>query len=189
MPNIIFNTLLYYIYIYIYIYIYTEIVPKLTATDSVAQSVERWSRDPGTRVQSPAGGLGVAFFVTGPCCVLKCINYWHSNLVAIKTSNFLSLASFFAVFLKLDNILTQVFVTLFDVHNSPSFFFAGHGNFVFQFLVENLLFLFQVNPLLLTSLTVLCNFINSFRPFLIFVRIAAKFVLQEFCGFSQLLQY
>ena len=33
---------------------------------SVAQSVERWSRDPGSRVQFPAGGLGVAFFATGP---------------------------------------------------------------------------------------------------------------------------
>ena len=38
---------------------------------SVAQSVERWSRDPGSRVQFPAGDLGVAFFETGPGCVLK----------------------------------------------------------------------------------------------------------------------
>ena len=37
--------------------IYTELAPKLTATDSVAQSIERWSTDPGTRVQFPAGGL------------------------------------------------------------------------------------------------------------------------------------
>ena len=44
-------------------------------TASVAQSVERWSKDPGvttnpgiwfgSRVQFPAGGLGVAFFATG----------------------------------------------------------------------------------------------------------------------------
>ena len=57
--------------IYIYIYIYTELAPKLTATASVAQSVERWSRDPGSRVQFPTGGLGVAFFATGPGWVLK----------------------------------------------------------------------------------------------------------------------
>ena len=44
--------------------------PGLT---SVAQSVERWSRDPGSRVQFPAGGLGVAFFATGPGWVLKCL--------------------------------------------------------------------------------------------------------------------
>ena len=52
-------------------YIYTVLAPKLTATASVAQSVERWSRDPGSWVQFPAGGLGVAFFVTGPGWVLK----------------------------------------------------------------------------------------------------------------------
>ena len=46
---------------------------------SVAQSVERWSRDPGTRVQFPAGGLGAAFFATGPGWVLKCISPQHSN--------------------------------------------------------------------------------------------------------------
>ena len=42
--------------IYIYIYIYDNIwhLPKLTATASVAQSVEHWSRDPGLRVQFPA---------------------------------------------------------------------------------------------------------------------------------------
>ena len=55
-----------YIYIYIYIYIYTELAPKPVATVSVAQSVERWTRDPDSRVQFPAGGLGVAFFATGP---------------------------------------------------------------------------------------------------------------------------
>ena len=31
----------------------------------------RWSRDPGLRVQFPAGSLGVAFFATGPGWVLK----------------------------------------------------------------------------------------------------------------------
>ena len=48
---------------------------KLTAKGSVAQSVERWSRDPGSLVQFPAGGLGVAFFATGPDWVLKCISF------------------------------------------------------------------------------------------------------------------
>ena len=68
MPNIIFNIPLYFpgITIYIYVCIYTELAPKLTATVSVAQSVERWSRDPGSQVQFPAGGLGVAFFATCP---------------------------------------------------------------------------------------------------------------------------
>ena len=46
--------------------IYTELAPKFTATASVAQSVERWSRHPVSQVQFPAGGLGVAFFATGP---------------------------------------------------------------------------------------------------------------------------
>ena len=46
--------------IYIYIYIYTELTPKVTAMGSVAQLVEHWSRDPGSWVQFPAGGLGVA---------------------------------------------------------------------------------------------------------------------------------
>ena len=45
---------------------FTGITTLLTATASVAQSVEHWSRDPGSRVQFPAGGLGVAFFATGP---------------------------------------------------------------------------------------------------------------------------
>ena len=58
--------------------------PKLTATASVAQSVERWSRDPESRVRFPAGGLGVAFFATGPGWVLKCISFWHSNLLYFK---------------------------------------------------------------------------------------------------------
>ena len=64
MPNIISNIPLYFIGIITYIY--TELIPKVTATASVSQSVERWSRDPGSRVQFPAGGLGVAFFATGP---------------------------------------------------------------------------------------------------------------------------
>ena len=42
---------------------YTELAPKPTATASVAQSVERWPRD-------PAGDLGVAFFASGPGWVL-----------------------------------------------------------------------------------------------------------------------
>ena len=45
---------------------FTGITTLLTATASVAQSVEHWSRDPGSRVQFQAGGLGVAFFATGP---------------------------------------------------------------------------------------------------------------------------
>ena len=45
---------------------FTGITTLLTATASVAQSVEHWSRDPGSRVQFPAGGLEVAFFATGP---------------------------------------------------------------------------------------------------------------------------
>ena len=64
MPNIIFNIPLYFTGIATCIY--TELAPKLTATASVAQSVKRWSRDPGSQVQFPARGLGVAFFTTGP---------------------------------------------------------------------------------------------------------------------------
>ena len=33
---------------------------------AVAQSVNRWARDTRSWVQFPAGGLGVAFFATGP---------------------------------------------------------------------------------------------------------------------------
>ena len=73
MPNIIFNIPLYFTGITIYIY--TELTPKLTATASVTQSVERWSRDPGSRVQFPAGGLGVAFFANGPGWILKRISF------------------------------------------------------------------------------------------------------------------
>ena len=44
MPNITFNIHVYFTGITTYIY--TELAPKLTAAASVAQSVERWSRDP-----------------------------------------------------------------------------------------------------------------------------------------------
>ena len=71
----------------IYIYIYTELAPKLTATASVAQSVERWSRDPGSRVGFPTGGL--EFFATGPGWVLKWISFWHSNLPYFKKKIYL----------------------------------------------------------------------------------------------------
>ena len=47
-------------------------MPNIVFNIPVAQSVERWSRDPELRVQFPAGGLGVAFFATGPNWVLKC---------------------------------------------------------------------------------------------------------------------
>ena len=73
MPNIIFNILLYFTDITTCIY--TELAPKLTATASVAQSVEHWSRDPESRVRFPVGSLGVAFFATGPGWVLKCISF------------------------------------------------------------------------------------------------------------------
>ena len=59
-----------------------ELAPKLTATASVAHW--RWSRDPGSRDQFPTSGLGVACFATGPCCVLKCISFWHSTLSYFK---------------------------------------------------------------------------------------------------------
>ena len=55
MQNIIFNIPLYSTGITTYIH--TELAPKLTATVSVAQSVERWSRDQRSRVQFSAGGL------------------------------------------------------------------------------------------------------------------------------------
>ena len=64
-----------HIYIYIYIYKYTEPAPNCTRTASVVQSVERWFRDPESRVQFPARGLGVALFATGPGWVLKCISF------------------------------------------------------------------------------------------------------------------
>ena len=54
-----------------------KISSKLDTNDenrSVAQSVERWSRDAVSRVQFPAGSLGVAFFATGPGWVLICIS-------------------------------------------------------------------------------------------------------------------
>ena len=56
MPTIIFN--IQYMYPYtspaLPPIIYTELAPELTAMTSVAQSVECWSRDPGSRVQFPA---------------------------------------------------------------------------------------------------------------------------------------
>ena len=84
-PNIIFNIPLYFTGIITSIY--TEFAPKLTPTASVAQSVERWSRDPGSRVQFIAGGLGVAFFVTGPGWVLKWISFWPSTLPYVKKTS------------------------------------------------------------------------------------------------------
>ena len=85
----------------IYIYIYTELAPKLTATISVAQTVERWSRDPGSRVQFPAGGLGVAFFATGPGLVLKMYIFWHSNLSYFKKSIWLTNCLIWKIILKI----------------------------------------------------------------------------------------
>ena len=52
-----------------------ELAIKLVAAAYVAQSVERWSRDPGSLVQFPARGLGVAFFATGPGWVSKFISF------------------------------------------------------------------------------------------------------------------
>ena len=50
-------------------YIYTELTLKLMAMASVAQSVERWSRD-------QLEALEFAFFATpGPGWVLKCISF------------------------------------------------------------------------------------------------------------------
>ena len=67
MPNIIFNIPLYFTGITM---AYAELAPKLTATVSVAQLVERWSSDSGSRVQFPARGLGVALFAAGPSCTV-----------------------------------------------------------------------------------------------------------------------
>ena len=64
-----------HIYIYIYINSHPSSWQRLLA---VAQSVERWSRDPGEDRgfnSQRAGGLGVAFFVTGTGWVLKCISF------------------------------------------------------------------------------------------------------------------
>ena len=47
-----------------------------TTTASVAWSVERLSRDPGLRVQFPAGGLVVAFF---PMCICTTICATFNN--------------------------------------------------------------------------------------------------------------
>ena len=64
MPNITFNIPLYLTGITTYIY--TELAPKLSLS-----WLERWSGDPWSRVQFSAGGLGVAFFATGPRWILK----------------------------------------------------------------------------------------------------------------------
>ena len=39
------------------------------------QSVERWSRNPGSRAKFPAGGLGVEFFATAARSVLKFVSF------------------------------------------------------------------------------------------------------------------
>ena len=57
-------------------------------TTSVTQSVERWSRDPGSRVQFLARGLGVAFFATSPGWALKFISLGHSNLPYFKKPSY-----------------------------------------------------------------------------------------------------
>ena len=59
MPNIFLNIPLYFTGITTYIY--TELAPKLTATASVAQSVERWSRDPGRGFNSQPEALELHF--------------------------------------------------------------------------------------------------------------------------------
>ena len=41
----------------------------------------------------PAGRLGLAFFATGPDWVLKCISFWHSNLLYWKKSYIPSFSS------------------------------------------------------------------------------------------------
>ena len=46
----------------------------ISCTELAAQSVERWSRDPGSRIQFPVGGLGVAFFEAGPSWVLRLVS-------------------------------------------------------------------------------------------------------------------
>ena len=73
MPNIIFNIPLYFTVITTCIY--TELAPKLITTASVIQ---------GRGFNSQPGGLGVAFYATGPSWVLKCISFWHSNLPYFK---------------------------------------------------------------------------------------------------------
>ena len=73
MPSIIFNIPLYFTGITTYIN--TELEPELTATASIAQSGERLCSDLWSRVIFAAGGLGVAFFATGPGWILKCISF------------------------------------------------------------------------------------------------------------------
>ena len=82
MPNIIFNIPLYFTGITIYIYIYRT--RTQSSRQRPLQLSRYWSRDPGSRVQFPAGDLGVAFFATGPGWVLKCISFRHSNLPYFK---------------------------------------------------------------------------------------------------------
>ena len=53
------------------------------------------------RVQFPAGGLGVAFFATGPGWVLKCISSRHSNLLHL-TLTFI----YIFIILQLSNFVT-----------------------------------------------------------------------------------
>ena len=62
MQNIIFNIPLYSTDIATYIH--TELAPKLTSTVSVAQSVERWSRDQRSRVHKTRLGLKMDIFLT-----------------------------------------------------------------------------------------------------------------------------
>ena len=59
MPNIIFNIPLYYRHCHLYIY--TELAPNLTATTSVVELVERWSRYPGSLFDSQPEGLDLHF--------------------------------------------------------------------------------------------------------------------------------
>ena len=55
------------------------------STKMALHLVECWSRDPGSWVEFPAVGLGVAFFATGRGLVLKLIFFLHSNLPYFKT--------------------------------------------------------------------------------------------------------
>ena len=57
-------------------------------TAIVAQLVERWFRDPGSRVVFTVGGLftvGVSFFPPGPGCVFKCISFGQSSSPYFKS--------------------------------------------------------------------------------------------------------
>ena len=73
------------VYIYImYMYIYRTRTQAHGNGFCSSAGIERWSRDPGSRVQFSAGGLGVVIFATCPSWVLKWISFWHSNLPYIK---------------------------------------------------------------------------------------------------------